>query len=494
MASNVLDTIDQLKNQLDALRPLPPDVAAHLEQKLRIESNYHSNALEGNSLTLGETRSLLLSGRTARGKMRDHLDIQGHDDAVMAIERAATEGDKLTGVFIRNLHRVLLKEPYETESLTPDNRRTMRTVALGDYKTTPNNVKTLTGEIYHFTPPEQVKPKMTDLLDWYRDQESTGEHPIIIAATFHWRFVRIHPFDDGNGRMARLLMNLILLKHGYPLAIVDSDNKERYLSELERVDQTEDLAAFIEFIASCCTYALDLYLRAARGDPIEDPGDIDHEIAVFKRSISQAASAGDRVALRQHVETVAHPFYIYCNSNIESLSSGVFTSPLRSHMRVRGTDTQGSSFSVISGIELRLLYGREADLGGLSDFASAATIEFRFALRGFQNTDRSVEISITNLLSPSEYRWTFRVTGDGHDSVHPGEYDGRNQDELRKRFDDLLRYIIELMRQWRAESSPIVAGCERSIRRDPTGACRPRRNVGGPPCDRIRAWIRKRWR
>ena len=96
----------------------------------------------------------------------------------------------------------------------------MRPIALGDYKTTPNNVKTSTGEIYYFTPPEQVKPAMTDLLDWYRDQEAAGEHPVIIAATFHYRFVRIHPFDDGNGRMARLLMNLILIKHGYTVAIV----------------------------------------------------------------------------------------------------------------------------------------------------------------------------------------------------------------------------------------------------------------------------------
>ena len=92
MASNNLETIDRLKDELDALRPLPPDAVARVEQKLRIESNYHSNAVEGNSLTLGETRSLILHGLTARGKpMRDHLDIQGHDDAVKAIERAVQE-------------------------------------------------------------------------------------------------------------------------------------------------------------------------------------------------------------------------------------------------------------------------------------------------------------------------------------------------------------------------------------------------------------------
>ena len=285
MASNVLNTIDRLKSELDELRPLPPDVAARVEQKLRIESNYHSNAVEGNSLTLGETRSLILHGLTARGKpMRDHLDIQGHDQAVKAIERAVKEERQLTEVFIRNLHRVLLKEPYQNEAISPDGRRTTRLITPGEYKTTPNNVRTSTGETYHFTPPEQVKPAMSDLIDWYRGQEAAGEHPVITAAAVHYRFVRIHPFDDGNGRMARLLMNLLLIRHGYTVAIVQSGQRARYLQELERADRTEDLAQFIDYVASCCEYALNLYLQAARGETIEDPEDIDREIARFKRT------------------------------------------------------------------------------------------------------------------------------------------------------------------------------------------------------------------
>ncbi len=84
--NDVTENIDLLKAELDALRPLPSDVVGRIEQKLRIDSNYHSNAIEGNSLTLGETRSLILHGLTAHGKsMRDHLDIEGHDEAVKAI-------------------------------------------------------------------------------------------------------------------------------------------------------------------------------------------------------------------------------------------------------------------------------------------------------------------------------------------------------------------------------------------------------------------------
>ena len=288
MPSNILETIDRLKQQLDALRPLPPEVTGRVEQKLRIESNYHSNALEGNTLTLAETRSLLLHGLTARGKpMREHLDIEGYDRAIKELARMAREDHPLSESFICNLHRVLLNEPYEVETIAADGRNTRRAIAVGAYKSTANNIVTSTGETYYFTPPEQVRHAMRELIDWYQAQEKEGEHPIISAAIFHYRFVRIHPFDDGNGRMARLLMNRILLQHGYPLAIVRRDTRARYLQELERADQTEDPGRFIEYIASCCEYPLNLYLRAARGEPIEDTDDIDREIALFRHRSSK---------------------------------------------------------------------------------------------------------------------------------------------------------------------------------------------------------------
>ena len=139
---------------------------------------------------------------------------------------------------------------------------------------------------------------MTDLIDRLRRQEVNGEHPIIIAANFHYEFVRIHPFDDGNGRMARLLMNLILMKHGYTIAMVRRDTREEYLDGLERADRTEDRAQFIQYIAACCEYPLNLYLRAARRESIEDPEDVDREIALFKRSLVKADPTEGQVASR----------------------------------------------------------------------------------------------------------------------------------------------------------------------------------------------------
>lgn len=294
MAANILETIDQLKSELDGLRPLPPDVVGRVSQKLRLEWDYHSNAVEGNSLTLGETRSLILHGITAHGKpLRDHLDIQGHDDAVKAVEEAVEDEDALNEVFIRNLHRVLLREPYEMDARAPDGRIVKRQISIGSYKTAPNNVLTTTGEVHYFTAPELVKPEMTDLLDWYRENEQMGEHPIVLAAVFHYRFVAIHPFDDGNGRMARLLMNLILIRHGYTVAMIRAEDRGLYIGILERGQRTRrspaagDLREFIEFVASCCESSLQLHLRVARGESIDEPGDVLREIDLFKKSLSE---------------------------------------------------------------------------------------------------------------------------------------------------------------------------------------------------------------
>ena len=445
MASNILETVDRLKDELDALRPLPPEVLARVEQKLRIESNYHSNAVEGNSLTLGETRSLILHGLTAHGKpIRDHLDIQGHDDAVKAIESAVKDEQGLNEVFIRNLHRALLKEPYEVEAVAPDGAPCKRLISIGDYKTMPNNVKTSTGEIYYFTPPEQVKPEMSDLLDWYRAREAAGEHPVIVAATFHYRFVRIHPFDDGNGRMARLLMNLILIKHGYSVAIVQSDARARYLQELERADQSEDPTQFIEFVASCCTYALDLYLRAARGETIDDPEDIDQEIALFKRSVVKSPESADHIPLRQYVEAVAQPLLEYFESKIESITSELFTKVLEPSVLVAGTGTDGRTFHG----DLRGNSGLKADV--VPEQVLQGTIGFLFEAQRFQDTENSLCYHVATTLDSSGTTWIFRVlVGDHWHTLD--EHQCVDVNDVKMRFNELLRCSMQVMRQWGVE-------------------------------------------
>lgn len=433
MASPI-DAITRLKDELDSLRPLQPEVVAQIEQKLRIEANYHSNAIEGNTLTLGETRSLILHGLTAHGKpMRDHLDVEGHDSAVKAIEAAVRNEEPLTEVFIRNLHRILLKEPYESEAVSPDGTRIRRPITIGDYKTTPNNVRTSTGEIYYFTPPEQVKPAMSDLIDWYRRMEDAGEHPIVIAATFHYRFVRIHPFDDGNGRMARLLMNMILIRRGYTVSMIRREGRNDYLDHLERSDRSEDLTEFINYIASRCEYSLNLHLKAARGESIEDVDDIDKEIALFKQSLVTSADAIPFA--RQYVMSTFNPFEKYCRSKIELLSNafaGVYTS-----ISLNGTTRDGQAHDLRG-----LLHSQQLTMeqGSILDELKIVSFRIKSELSTFQGRqDISCGVTIESVTDNSGSTWAF-FTNLSRERI---EYDGRDLEELKKRFNALLRIVMQ---------------------------------------------------
>ncbi|AMJ66805.1 Fic family protein [Hymenobacter sp. PAMC 26628] len=279
-------TLRSLKTELDALRPLSAEQEQRVLQKFRLDWNYNSNAIEGNSLTLGETRSLLLHGLTAAGKpMRDHLDIKGHNEAVLWLEDFVRDERPLTEQFIRGMHQVLLGEPYEVQAQTPDGQPTRKMIQPGQYKRQPNNVLTSTGEMFYFASPEETPGRMTDLVDWYRQETENSElHPVALAAEFHYRFVRIHPFDDGNGRMSRLLMNLILLRHGYSITVIKAADRNRYLATLAEADAGEP-EPFLRFIIENVEASLRLMIRAAKGESIDEPDDLDKKLALLKKQV-----------------------------------------------------------------------------------------------------------------------------------------------------------------------------------------------------------------
>lgn len=284
--NEIIKRVDELKAELDALRPIEPEQEQRIRQKLRLDWNYHSNAIEGNTLTLGETRAFLLHGITAKGKpFKDYLDIKGHNEAITHLEDFVRGQRTLTEADLRELHKILLVEPYEVDALTADGKLTRKRIALGQYKTTPNHVRTSTGQIHYYATPEETPAKMGDLMQWYRKETDKGElHPLILAATFHYRFVAIHPFDDGNGRMARLLMNLILMQAGYVPVIVRLGSREEYLLALEKADAGE-LEDFIILMGEELIQSLQLTLKGARGESIEELDDLDKKVALLQKQL-----------------------------------------------------------------------------------------------------------------------------------------------------------------------------------------------------------------
>lgn len=304
----VIDRVNDIKKQLDAIRPLPTEVEGRVMQKLRLEWNYHSNAIEGNKLTYGETYSFLMYGLTAKGKpFKDHLDIKGHNDAIRFLTSLVKDDSDLTEVDIRGLHKMILVESYQSPAQTPDGQATSKMIRVGEYKQQPNHVLTPTGEIHYFATPEETPIKIYELVQWYNTARQNKKiHPSVLAAFVHHRFVNIHPFDDGNGRLARILMNLILMKNGYPPAIVRLKERSDYYQALNQADRNE-YVPLVEFLAEAVSDSMNLYLKATKGESIEDDADLDKEIALFKGSFEKTYKIKDKQAIIDTFQDVFLP-------------------------------------------------------------------------------------------------------------------------------------------------------------------------------------------
>ena len=271
--SRALAALDARMRELEGLPSLSSEIYDPVRRRLRIAADHHSTAIEGNALTLAETAAYLLEGTLPEGKpLREVMEIRGHDDALSEVEAALDgarrEDEILTEAFLLHLHAAVMRPEVEHEAATsglpPSPSR-----PVGAYKVLPNSVETAAGTKV-FTPPDETAEAMRVLLASVRDREDRGTHPVAVAAEFHVRFATIHPFYDGNGRLARLLTNLILRRRGYPEAIVLVEDREQYIGLLQRAE-SEGYAPFAAYLADRCAATLRLYLRCARGEPIAEP-------------------------------------------------------------------------------------------------------------------------------------------------------------------------------------------------------------------------------
>lgn len=284
MLDEVIGKIDRLKQEWEAAQPLTTADRDRLWRKLRLEWNYNSNHIEGNTLTYGETELLLIFGQTEGGHtFREYEEMKAHDLAIDFVRELARAPQPVTEGDVRSLNKLLLKEPFWKTAATFDGEATRKQIIPGEYKTSPNNVRTTTGEIFQFADPIDVPARMSALIAWLRHALESGEDDVTrIIGKLHHEFVLIHPFDDGNGRVARLLVNYVLYRLGYPPVIIKSKDKRNYLAALNRAD-VGDLDAFVLYLANELVWSLEVSLKAARGESIEEPDDVDKEVAIFAR-------------------------------------------------------------------------------------------------------------------------------------------------------------------------------------------------------------------
>ncbi len=215
-----LTRIQDKKSKLDALRPLPAAALQHIKNSLSLEWTYHSNSIEGNTLTLQETKMVIEDGLTIRGKsLREHFEAVNHQEAIEFVEQLVVSSYRLKASDILNLHGLVLQK-IEKEY-------------AGRYR---NSGVRIIGS--NFAPPNAIKVDafMEELIQWVND-EAIPLDIVIKACIFHHRFVWIHPFFDGNGRTVRLLFNLLLMSAGYPPAIILKNDRKKYYDALNQANR-----------------------------------------------------------------------------------------------------------------------------------------------------------------------------------------------------------------------------------------------------------------
>lgn len=228
-------------------KPLKPEIWEVVQQKLKIDWTYHSNALEGSSLTYGETIFFLQHGLTVEGKpFKDFLDTRNHAEAIDFLMQVIKDERPISEGLIKEINALLLLGVTYTPAINERGEKVRKPATPGQYKKLPNHVLQLDGTIHYYVEPIHVQSEMEYLCQWINENLDKLP-PIVVSAIAHYNFVRIHPFDDGNGRGARILMNLILMKKYFPPAIVLNEKRRIYLECLQAAD-SGDINLFTQFV------------------------------------------------------------------------------------------------------------------------------------------------------------------------------------------------------------------------------------------------------
>lgn len=223
--------LDKLKDKLDSYRPLPREIISNLHEDLVLRWTYNSNAIEGNTLTLKETK-VVLEGVTIGGKsLREHFEAVNHREAILFVEELVGQNAALSEWDMKCIHQLILKNI--------DNKNG------GVYR----GVNVMVSGAEHIPPDYlHIQAEMEKFISWCAG-EGRDLHPVERAAKIHGEFVKIHPFVDGNGRTARLLMNLELMKSGFPPVILPVEKRLEYYETLDLAHTSGDYGPFLSFIA-----------------------------------------------------------------------------------------------------------------------------------------------------------------------------------------------------------------------------------------------------
>lgn len=236
--------LEEKLQKLNEFRPLSPALIQKLKEKFEIEMTYNSNAIEGNTLTLKETYWVIQQGITVKGKsLKDHLEAKNHQQALEYLYQLIEHGisQTISEHLIRSLHSLVIQDID-------------RSIA-GKYREVDVFI---TGTDHRPPSALEVPIKMGELVEWARENHDKM-NAVEFSAIFHHKFVHIHPFQDGNGRTGRLLMNIFLMQYGFPMTIIQVSDRQKYYRALEDADH-KNYKPLYNFIAQAVLRSLSIYL------------------------------------------------------------------------------------------------------------------------------------------------------------------------------------------------------------------------------------------
>lgn len=406
--------IDELQARIIDAGPLSADAKRKLDYRFRLDWNYHSNVMEGSSLTQQETRSIMMGNVTVSGKpIKDVLEMQGHDELVTKLLGMAKGDINLSEARIREVHKAIVHEddPAKKEQ-------------VGQWKKEGNYLHNYRGERFDFPPPNEVPEAMHQLLDRTKADIERIErgakdapHPALLAFRFHLDYVSIHPFHDGNGRTARIFGNLLLMRFGYPPVVIRVDEKEtynRYLAEVQAYGASADL--FFTFIAERLVRAQELVIDAIEGRDLEEPDDLDKRLRLLELATPEA----DAEPLKRDAESITRVYAEVLKPMFRSFVDGIerlntFFSEITYSTMVNGQGHEGQEYKdklfddIIAGLaqadDLNL-YGESKNKGIRA--RDMQRMEFSARLQGFKRgTEASYSMFSDILVYFNE--WTYTI-------------------------------------------------------------------------------------
>lgn len=313
---NKIDQIEQLQQTINNYGKLNDEVLKKITYKFRLEWNYHSNKIEGNSLDRLETRTVMVGNITIDGKpIKDVYEMHQHDEIITNILRIGKGELNISEKRIKDVHASLMHEE------DPEKK-----IHIGKWKDEPNYIYNYKKERFDFVSPREVPERMHNLINWLNSEKEKIKrndpkalHPSELAFEFHLQYVTIHPFYDGNGRTARIFTNLILISYGYPPLYVKEQERDiynQYLADIQGYGGKPDL--FYSFMADLLIRSQSIVIDAIEGKEIDEPDDLDKKLSLFERELEFADTEND---IKLHFNRIV--FYTIFDTWISSILKSV---------------------------------------------------------------------------------------------------------------------------------------------------------------------------